>query len=1121
MLLELLSDFQISIPELGRIEARTHPVVLLTSNNSRELTEALKRRCLYLWLDYPSPEHELEIVRLHAPELPAAVAREARRGRSRRCASSTSRSRRRSRSRSTGRARCCCSAPTTSTRTCSARRCRSSSSTAPTSTSSPSASACGSGSRRGRGVSLAGPDRRASREALRAEGAGGRDVGAARRVRRARARCRGRTAAAFREALAATLAKSPDDRRVFELVFERFFFRAAEEQAVARDVREPTGADGDGMHRRRADRPRQPARAGDRRRSATATRARCATSRGSRSPPSGAAARARACSASTCSGSAARSTCAPSAQPREDGVEPLTRDQIRRFEQQLRRELERAQIERTQAAAAGAAAQRARPRAAVRARCRTSPPSTASSRSSSAGSRRRATRRAAGAAHAHVDVRRTMRASLQTGGVPVVLQVPPAAPAPARALRALRRLDQRHERVGVLPLGAARAARLVPQDALVRVRRADLRGHRRLRARAQLQGGVGGDRRATPASPTSPATRTTAASGASSSTLVEDDLHPRATVIVLGDARTNGRDPRADVFARRRRARRAHVLAQPRAAAVLELRRLGRARLRAVLRAARVLDDAPARGLRAGADAPAARLSVSRPRAPARSRARCRRARPGGRARSGPRRRPRRTMRRNVPAGSSAGERLDVRVLAGRELRGHVVEQLALALAAGLAERVAASRLRTAWPKTYSSTSATNSNCCSSVERRCARRPRATARSGACRSGRGAASPSPSASRIHGWRANDRARAAGDLAPAPSRQPAGSSSSGMRSSPMIASPMSVDEVVLGADVVVERHRPGAELGGDPAHRDGLEALGVGDRERRRDDLLAAAGGPPLARLGRDPDGLVSRRVRLDISYSVLLACSYDARISRTAYEIPGGIVAERARQALRRPLGAPRRSTSRSPPARCSACSATTARARRPRSGSSPRSPCPTDRPRAASPASTSSPTRRGARAHRARRARPRPSTACSTRAREPASSSAGSTTCPRAVARAARRRAARAPRPGRRRRPAREDVLGRHAAPARPRRERWSPRRRCCSSTSRRPGSTRRAATTSGSCCASSSRDGTTLLLTTQYLEEADRLADDIVVLDHGRVAAAGLAGGAEGARSAASGST
>ncbi len=75
MLLELLSDFQITIPELGRIEARTHPVVLLTSNNTRELTEALKRRCLYLWLDYPSTEHELEIVRLHAPELSDTVAR--------------------------------------------------------------------------------------------------------------------------------------------------------------------------------------------------------------------------------------------------------------------------------------------------------------------------------------------------------------------------------------------------------------------------------------------------------------------------------------------------------------------------------------------------------------------------------------------------------------------------------------------------------------------------------------------------------------------------------------------------------------------------------------------------------------------------------------------------------------------------------------------------------------------------------------------------------------------------------------------------------------------------------------------------------------------------------------
>jgi MoxR-like ATPase len=75
MLLELLSDFQITVPELGRVEARTRPVVVLTSNNTRELTEALKRRCLYLWLDYPEFQHELEIVRLHTPELGEEITR--------------------------------------------------------------------------------------------------------------------------------------------------------------------------------------------------------------------------------------------------------------------------------------------------------------------------------------------------------------------------------------------------------------------------------------------------------------------------------------------------------------------------------------------------------------------------------------------------------------------------------------------------------------------------------------------------------------------------------------------------------------------------------------------------------------------------------------------------------------------------------------------------------------------------------------------------------------------------------------------------------------------------------------------------------------------------------------
>lgn len=74
LLLEILSDFQVSIPELGVVEATSHPIVLLTSNDSRELTEALKRRCLYLWLDYPDNSREVEIVRLHVPELDERLA---------------------------------------------------------------------------------------------------------------------------------------------------------------------------------------------------------------------------------------------------------------------------------------------------------------------------------------------------------------------------------------------------------------------------------------------------------------------------------------------------------------------------------------------------------------------------------------------------------------------------------------------------------------------------------------------------------------------------------------------------------------------------------------------------------------------------------------------------------------------------------------------------------------------------------------------------------------------------------------------------------------------------------------------------------------------------------------
>ncbi len=76
LLLEVLSEYQVSIPELGTVTARHIPQVFLTSNNTRDLSEALKRRCLYLHLGYPSPEREAEIIQLRVPGLPAHLASE-------------------------------------------------------------------------------------------------------------------------------------------------------------------------------------------------------------------------------------------------------------------------------------------------------------------------------------------------------------------------------------------------------------------------------------------------------------------------------------------------------------------------------------------------------------------------------------------------------------------------------------------------------------------------------------------------------------------------------------------------------------------------------------------------------------------------------------------------------------------------------------------------------------------------------------------------------------------------------------------------------------------------------------------------------------------------------------
>jgi MoxR-like ATPase len=73
-LLEFLSDFAVTIPELGTVTANRRPVVVLTSNRTRELHDALKRRCLYHWIDYPSPERERAIVQARIPDVPEAIA---------------------------------------------------------------------------------------------------------------------------------------------------------------------------------------------------------------------------------------------------------------------------------------------------------------------------------------------------------------------------------------------------------------------------------------------------------------------------------------------------------------------------------------------------------------------------------------------------------------------------------------------------------------------------------------------------------------------------------------------------------------------------------------------------------------------------------------------------------------------------------------------------------------------------------------------------------------------------------------------------------------------------------------------------------------------------------------
>jgi uncharacterized protein len=347
----------------------------------------------------------------------------------------------------------------------------------------------------------------------------------------------------FREALAATLAKSPEDRRVFDLVFDRFFFRAAEEQAVARDVREHDESDGmTGGEQIDIDNLReqvlQAVREGDE--SAMRDLARLAIAAfGRRGEGSGVLGvdvqRIR------------RALDLRTDSPREEDAEPLTRDQIRRFEQQLRRELERAQIERTQQLPP------ARPLNELDRALPSGPLQDLAAvhrvvmqlkrRLATQGHEARGRR-----AHAHVDVRRTMRASLQTGGVPVVLKYRPQRPRRPE-LYVLCDVSTSVTSASVFFLSVLHALHdsFRKMRSFVFVERISevtdvFARERNFKAVSEAIG------------------RDAGVADVSGYTdygrvwkefigLVEDDLHPRATVIVLGDARTNGRDPRADAFA--------------------------------------------------------------------------------------------------------------------------------------------------------------------------------------------------------------------------------------------------------------------------------------------------------------------------------------------------------------------------------------------------------------------------------------------------------------------------------------------------------------------------------------------------------------------------------------------
>jgi len=359
----------------------------------------------------------------------------------------------------------------------------------------------------------------------------------------------------FREALAATIAKSPEDRRVFDLVFDRFFFRAAEAAALEQGVRERTAAEGEeepegmaGGERIDFEDLREQVLRAIREENEAAMRdlARLAIAAfGRRGQGSG---------VLGVDVQRIRRSLGLKTEPapvREDAAgerpEPLTRDQIRRFEQHLRRELERMQIERTQSLPPS------RPLNELDRALPSGPLQDLAAvhrvvmqlkrRLATQGHETRGHRH-----HAHVDVRRTMRASLQTGGVPVDLRYRPRRPRRPE-LYVLCDVSTSVTSASVFFLSVLHALHdsFRKMRSFVFVERisevTDV--FERERSFKAVSDAISKDAGVADVSGYTDYGRV----WREFLELVEDDLHPRATVIVLGDARTNGRDPAAHLFA--------------------------------------------------------------------------------------------------------------------------------------------------------------------------------------------------------------------------------------------------------------------------------------------------------------------------------------------------------------------------------------------------------------------------------------------------------------------------------------------------------------------------------------------------------------------------------------------